>query len=582
MPLPYIASTAEDDASGGSNLFIPNPTGVVVGDLLVAFVTADATGGWASEAGWTEVYDTATAGERMACYWKIAGEADTTASSHQFSSPGGESAGLIHRVVGAHGSSPINASSTPAVDTASPYDANAVSSTIDDCLAIAAVGLDGLNSTGAMTFSWSDGFSAHTVARQDSEEMHTATAAKAVPTAGLIDTTATPSGSTGSQPAVVAIIVIAPASVAASDRLRPGVDLLERDGDLLTTLNPHTGTLVQRLNTYATLTISVRHSAENDNQLDLIEIGKVLRLRIGGALRFAGPIYAITEEGDASGFDVVTVKAADPFFVLHHRYTTNASPLYAATDAGAIANDLIGLANFDVGGDTDPTYNTLLDDGGDVDTSVNRDRDYQRQVHKYGELIENLANVENGFYFVVVPIDTGSTVETYRCGELDIRYPNPGVSSGARFEYGPGTLANLERFRVETGKPHQLGIFHGTGAGEVESPTGVLGSTWDDAVDAYGLWQRQASDPEVSEPDTITQRARDLASLEPIKTYGFTVSRGADNVPVPWDDFGIGDSVDVYAVLPLTTVDTSLTVTEITTSFDENSLYLAGVVVEEL
>ena len=357
-------------------------------------------------------------------------------------------------------------------------------------------------------------------------------------------------------------------------------DLLERDGSTLAVLNPHSATLTQRLNTYASLTMSLRYTAEVQNQLDQLGIGRVLRAWVDETLRFAGPIHRITEQGNASRFDEVIVEANDPFYVLHHTYQSRFDyTAWTATDAGVIANDIIEGANGDISGAALPHQNTLLDQDPSPDTSVNRDRSFGDDSPSAGQIIENLAAAENGFYFAVLPIDSGSTVTTYRCGELDIRYPNPGVTSGARFEYGPETSANCETFRVETKHPTQAPRFHGTGVIGTGSESA---NDRNDSYDDYGWWESRESDPSVVRQDTADEKAVEMETLQPTTTYAFTVARGADNAPSPWTDFKVGDSVELYAVLPLTTVDGTIHVTSMIVQFDTEGFYMSDIVVEDL
>lgn len=125
MAAPVVASSSTNSAAA-SSVVVTKPTGVAVGDVLVAIVTAYDTGAIELDtpSGWTrQHYPTSPTNRRWALYTKIANSGDVSASDYTFSTGGAANAVIagIARITGAASGNEIAATEyDEASSTASP------------------------------------------------------------------------------------------------------------------------------------------------------------------------------------------------------------------------------------------------------------------------------------------------------------------------------------------------------------------------------------------------------------------------------------------------------------------------------
>ena len=158
MAAPVIQSWTAQNTGGATrtNMDFVEPTGVVVGDLLIILAVSDQsnTTDWDTLDGWTRIVAAnSSAGDcDLAIYWRIADgtEADpinVTAASTD------ERTGWYLRIDGHDGVDWNDVLGTPQTSgNGSSHDANEVTTTVDDCLVIAVFGYDGAD-MGTLSFS---------------------------------------------------------------------------------------------------------------------------------------------------------------------------------------------------------------------------------------------------------------------------------------------------------------------------------------------------------------------------------------------------------------------------------------------
>ncbi len=94
-PRPTFVSTGTRSSAGGGAVTLNKPSGLQVGDLMIAMLIHNNSSGvtWTQLTGWTEVLDSATAIPSLAIQWKIATSADVSASTFTFNS---STSGQVH------------------------------------------------------------------------------------------------------------------------------------------------------------------------------------------------------------------------------------------------------------------------------------------------------------------------------------------------------------------------------------------------------------------------------------------------------------------------------------------------------
>lgn len=248
-----------------------------------------------------------------------------------------------------------------------------------------------------------------------------------------------------------------------------------------------------------------------------------------GVLQFRGYLVAVQSEADESSLMTCTFRS--PFGRLvgngsdAARFLT-AVQTFLGQDAGAIAKGLVDIANAD--GATGLTCPT-------PPTTKTRDRTYP-VGQNIGQAIVDLSAVLDGFDFFETYLDgVGGTFS-----QLNIVAQQGSDNGAARFEYGAGTLGNIQHISHTSSAPINRAIVIG-GNG--------LSATKDDLTSQakYGLFPTLQSASDVMEQATLDDKAQALLRPNPVQTIAFTPEVGMDSCPAFFDDYGLGDTVRIYA-----------------------------------
>lgn len=251
----------------------------------------------------------------------------------------------------------------------------------------------------------------------------------------------------------------------------------------------------------------------------------------GGArvLRSHTQITEVNASVATDALERVSVASVDGYGMLSRRNTL-AEYNYTATSPRGIVYDFVSVENGRrvVGLDVPATGVS----------GPNRDRQYDAGKN-VGEAVQQLAEVDDGFYFRVDPYQGTSGAYTL-FSQFIILYPASGVTSTARFEYGTGTLGNIQSAEVTVTPP--INYVTAYGAGDVGSQ---ITSTQSNAasISGYGLFDSVQSFSDVELQATLDQHALDAMEIEPVRVYKFNPVRFGPNLPSPWDDFEVGDFV---------------------------------------
>jgi hypothetical protein len=352
--------------------------------------------------------------------------------------------------------------------------------------------------------------------------------------------------------------------------------LADRQGSTLAELTTAAGkTLTFRRNACAEVQLTMSH--EDDAAALLWEAVRstgvpTLRAYRDGILRFNGHLAPFGE--DAEEQSLLTPVFRSPFGRLigegsnRGRFTDNFIEA-TAQDAGAIATGLIDLyGGTGTPGDTSAIFTNadgpvvIAEDDfcglgiGDVEATKVRDRQYQ--YANVGEAIVNLTNVDGGFDFVERYVDDGATMALF-----DVLARQGADMPAARFEYGPGTLANVRHIARTTEPPvNKVRVLGGSGL--------VAEASNDDSIAKYGVYFAQESQTDVMEQTTLDDKAIALLRPNPVKTVQFYPDFGLDACPKPWDDFWISDRVPFYARRGAFLEDVAVKINSVIVTVDEN------------
>jgi hypothetical protein len=217
---------------------------------------------------------------------------------------------------------------------------------------------------------------------------------------------------------------------------------------------------------------------------------------------------------------------------------------FAATDAGQIAKSLI-----------DNTFASGVATTGTIEATKVRDRAYQ--YANVGEAVTNLTRVLDGFDFEVAPIEYTAG----KIGQLAV-YASQGsdLSGTVRFQYGPGTLANVRSVSRQIEPPiNYARVLGANGLPAIKSDAG--------SVATYGYWTVQESMSDVVEQATIDDKAQALLRPSPIKVVAF--SPDPTLAPAPWDDYWLGDTVSFFGRRGAFSEDATARVNKITVVVDD-------------
>lgn len=225
-------SASNATANASTSLVLPVPAGVQDGDLLIAFLTIaldNTSNDFSTPTGWTLLDDSVAnppGGSRSANFWKIA-SSEPANYTWNVAAGADDWAGVMVAYSGADQTTPIN---QHAGTTSGAIEQTGVTSsitpTVDNCMIVGMFGEDGSNTGGAG--SWTAGGS-ETVRQQTQEATNFTTSAvedilQGTAAAITVSATYTNSPLTNSMMSKH-IVAIAPASVAATQTIRPDSDI---------------------------------------------------------------------------------------------------------------------------------------------------------------------------------------------------------------------------------------------------------------------------------------------------------------------------------------------------------------------
>lgn len=313
-------------------------------------------------------------------------------------------------------------------------------------------------------------------------------------------------------------------------------ELLNLSGVTTALSNPSDVIIERRLNGSTTATVTL------DAVEGLTSTARIVRgyRQEGSAkvLRYTGKVMRVTSSGSLDQLERVTLSTTDGYGVLSKR-VARTNLVFAQQAPRAIVSEIINIL-------TNLVSNTGLY-AADTGISVGPLRDREYPIGKnLGEIIKQLAEVDDGFYFRVDPIDIADPVG-HLFSELVMLYPTSGVASTAAFEWGAGTRGNLSAAQMDILPPVNFVYAFGAGDGEEQ----LLSTVSDTAsIAAYGLYDKTVSFSDIIETATLQQHAYDLLRPNELKTVRVEVATTTGNpglyVPSPWTDFEVGDTVSVH------------------------------------
>lgn len=267
-------------------------------------------------------------------------------------------------------------------------------------------------------------------------------------------------------------------------------------------------------------------------------------------LRFHGPVW-MDETSTGQGIDTLQVTAADPMIRLGRRYVT---PSYTSTDRGAIIQDLIADANTDAETGIQTTSAT-------IETSSTITTDYEIERPAILDVIQQYADATDGCDTVIDPIEYSSG----KIGQLNIYARRGSNQAGAIFAYGAGTLANclsINRIRnADNLANHVLAV--------EDTVTTIWQNTTSQTT--YGRIETALSlqgDTNVASMTARTRRYLDTHDdINDIATYQIVAGPRA---PRLYDDFNIGDTVQVHYRGAQLEYQTTQRVTSCTIAIDDS------------
>lgn len=295
---------------------------------------------------------------------------------------------------------------------------------------------------------------------------------------------------------------------------------------------PRSVSIERRLNGATTVTLE----ADADTGTGLVHgrLVKGWRAPTGGGarvLRTHGRVIGVTPSGGTDRLERVDVVLADGFTMLGQR-TTYTPWEYSGVTARTIIADQLSIEEARFVG-------TGLYVAPTGDSGPARDRAYEAGKN-VAEIVTQLAEVDDGFYFRVDPHDDTDINGDVLMSALVILYPGSGSDRAATFEYGVGTAGNLESAQATAA--HPVNYVRAYGAGEAGAQ--LTSTKWDEpSILAYGVHATDLTLTDVTEQATLDQHALDALFPDPRITYACSPAALATALPVPWEDFDVGDTV---------------------------------------
>lgn len=230
-----------------------------------------------------------------------------------------------------------------------------------------------------------------------------------------------------------------------------------------------------------------------------------------------------------------TVVASDPFYFLSYR-RLQLELDYGATDLSDIGWNLIAHedARKPVHLRRGATAASVLADVVYPDGSV------------VADLISALNTRDQGIWFWIDPVDAVPGI----LGEWRTSWPDAGsFQPGARFEFGAGTLNNLDDYSIQFGLPRNGARATGASIGSIPAAP----ARRDDAASQarFGLLEDDFSYTDLDDTVSLDQHALDQIQPLPPATITLTpkpydpAASNDSRVPTLFDDFDAGDLVPI-------------------------------------
>lgn len=327
-------------------------------------------------------------------------------------------------------------------------------------------------------------------------------------------------------------------------------------------LQPRAAEVTRQLNGTTELTVEL----DGRDAGDLATTARVVRgwrAPVGGGsrtLRVAAEMAQIAAEASTDRGELVTAVGTGGVGVFSARYVQQTA-VYVATTPGALLNDRIAHQNA-------RGHHTGLSDVIAADGGPPRDRTYDPGKSE-GEILEQLAAVDDGFWYREDPIDADGPAFS----ELVLLYPDAGGDSGARFGWGPGSVGNLSAAGVEVRRPTNAVIALGAGDGAEQLRHRIVDEA---SAEVYGLFDQVITHPDVIIPETLQGHAQAALRLTPPRLFRVSVAGvvGTPGVPAPWDGFDVGETVtlDLRGAAPVLQYSGPARVTSFTVRVDADGV----------
>ena len=266
-------------------------------------------------------------------------------------------------------------------------------------------------------------------------------------------------------------------------------------------------------------------------------------------LIFSGLLFLAADGDDAGQGGLLKPEWRDPFGLLDYRHTP-ATVTYTGIDAGQIAWALIDATD----------ANAYLAQGS-IEATKPRDRTYERAG--IAASIVNLTEVIEGFDFRIDPL------------ELDVDGAlgsfNVMVTAGTdrtnqlAFEFGHDTIDNVMAVSRTIEPPVNRAIMRGAGEPPLESVVTDAAS-----IAAYGAWEKVETQSDISEQETLDDRAARLLQPDPIQRIRFDPDPAT--APRPFVDYDVGDTVSFKARKDSFAIDTQARLTAIEVTVDASGV----------
>lgn len=340
---------------------------------------------------------------------------------------------------------------------------------------------------------------------------------------------------------------------------------------------PRRVTIDRRLN--APTTVQVLADADQAQTLTMSAIVRGWRTPSAGGdreLRVSHQVVGVDTSAAADDIETVSASCTDGYGMLAWRN------LYTSVAYGDVEGGTFGIIPRGIIFDQ-----ISIEDGVDViglyvspdgDSGPERVRQYDIGKNVQ-EIIQQLAEVDDGFFFRVDPY-TGTHFDRLLFSEFVLLYPGSGDDLDVVFEFGHGGAGNVQSAEVKVVPP--ANYVRAYGAGEEDDQ--VISTVLDESsIDEFGYFHTVLSLTDVEEQETLDQHALDALRPAPQITYSCTPVRFGPNLPVPWEDFDVGDTVllRLNGDAPYMRGELRCRVTEFQVTVDENAVEsLTGLTLE--